>query len=116
MNVTSRILYLSPNGSGWGGSPAGAWEHHVWKAVSYTHLRAHETVLDLVCRLLLEKKKKKSIKIKKIIETYNKNIESSTKYKYSQKSQSPTQNYTLDINNMSPRDMLRILNIHKQTD
>ena len=26
-------------------------------AVSYTHLRAHETVLDLVCRLLLEKKK-----------------------------------------------------------
>ena len=29
-----------------------------WRiAVSYTHLRAHETVLDLVCRLLLEKKK-----------------------------------------------------------
>src|SRR5665811_2538215 len=27
-------------------------------SVSYTHLRAHETVLDLVCRLLLEKKKK----------------------------------------------------------
>ena len=27
-------------------------------AVSYTHLRAHETVLDLVCRLLLEKKQK----------------------------------------------------------
>src|SRR5665811_2602149 len=25
--------------------------------VSYTHLRAHETVLDLVCRLLLEKQK-----------------------------------------------------------
>ncbi len=25
-------------------------------AVSYTHLRAHETVLDLVCRLLLETK------------------------------------------------------------
>ena len=23
--------------------------------VSYTHLRAHETVLDIVCRLLLEK-------------------------------------------------------------
>ena len=32
--------------------------------VSYTHLRAHETVLDLVCRLLLEKKKKTN-KIKK---------------------------------------------------
>ena len=28
-------------------------------AVSYTHLRAHETVLDLVCRLLLEKNKNK---------------------------------------------------------
>ena len=28
-------------------------------AVSYTHLRAHETVLDLVCRLLLEKKNTK---------------------------------------------------------
>ena len=27
-----------------------------YRAVSYTHLRAHETVLDLVCRLLLEKK------------------------------------------------------------
>ena len=27
-------------------------------AVSYTHLRAHETVLDLVCRLLLEQKQK----------------------------------------------------------
>ena len=27
-------------------------------AVSYTHLRAHETREDLVCRLLLEKKKK----------------------------------------------------------
>eukprot|EP00656_Telonema_subtile_P013922 TRINITY_DN17078_c0_g2_i1.p1 TRINITY_DN17078_c0_g2~~TRINITY_DN17078_c0_g2_i1.p1 ORF type:complete len:471 (+),score=-5.35 TRINITY_DN17078_c0_g2_i1:142-1554(+) len=30
--------------------------------VSYTHLRAHETVLDLVCRLLLEKKKQKNKK------------------------------------------------------
>ena len=28
-----------------------------YTSVSYTHLRAHETVLDLVCRLLLEKKK-----------------------------------------------------------
>ena len=25
-------------------------------AVSYTHLRVHETALDLVCRILLEKK------------------------------------------------------------
>ena len=30
-------------------------------AVSYTHLRAHETVLDLVCRLLLEKKKQQRL-------------------------------------------------------
>ena len=30
-------------------------------AVSYTHLRAHETVLDIVCRLLLEKKKNTNI-------------------------------------------------------
>ena len=29
------------------------------RPVSYTHLRAHETVLDLVCRLLLEKKKER---------------------------------------------------------
>src|SRR5450759_3100605 len=32
----------------------------IWRRpVSYTHLRAHETRHDLVCRLLLEKKKKK---------------------------------------------------------
>src|SRR5450756_546303 len=31
--------------------------------VSYTHLRAHETRHDLVCRLLLEKKKKKKNQI-----------------------------------------------------
>ena len=31
-------------------------------AVSYTHLRAHETRHDLVCRLLLEKKKNKKQK------------------------------------------------------
>ena len=30
--------------------------------VSYTHLRAHETKANLVCRLLLEKKKKKIYK------------------------------------------------------
>ena len=28
-----------------------------WRSVSYTHLRAHETVLDLVCRPLLVQKK-----------------------------------------------------------
>ena len=32
--------------------------YYQWsKAVSYTHLRAHETRSNLVCRLLLEKKK-----------------------------------------------------------
>ena len=30
----------------------------VLTSVSYTHLRAHETKANLVCRLLLEKKKK----------------------------------------------------------
>src|SRR5674536_215845 len=33
-----------------------------YNAVSYTHLRAHETPEHLVCRLLLEKKKKKKKK------------------------------------------------------
>src|SRR5665811_1214964 len=31
-------------------------ELRAYQSLSYTHLRAHETVLDLVCRLLLEKK------------------------------------------------------------
>ena len=35
--------------------------------VSYTHLRAHETVLDLVCRLLLEKKNKGVIRFAKFL-------------------------------------------------
>src|SRR5665648_1233498 len=38
------------------------------RAVSYTHLRAHETRHDLVCRLLLEKKK--NIKLTKTNITY----------------------------------------------
>ena len=41
------------------GGPASTAFAHVlerYTPVSYTHLRAHETVLDLVCRLLLEKK------------------------------------------------------------
>ena len=36
-------------------------KEYPYVAVSYTHLRAHETVLDLVCRLLLEKKKTKQM-------------------------------------------------------
>ena len=35
--------------------------NHPIMTVSYTHLRAHETVLDLVCRLLLEKKKRQTL-------------------------------------------------------
>src|SRR5450756_2977185 len=35
------------------------WSCYGCSAVSYTHLRAHETRHDLVCRLLLEKKKTK---------------------------------------------------------
>ena len=42
--------------------------------VSYTHLRAHETVLDLVCRLLLEKKKNKIY--------YDQSNKHSTQYNY----------------------------------
>src|SRR5450759_5989650 len=34
------------------------WRTDASRSVSYTHLRAHETRHDLVCRLLLEKKKK----------------------------------------------------------
>ncbi|WDT36912.1 hypothetical protein PVA38_12455 [Streptococcus pneumoniae D39] len=37
-------------------SPRKNYYHRSPETVSYTHLRAHETVLDLVCRLLLEKK------------------------------------------------------------
>ena len=43
-------------GLGYGFNEGRAWQGKV-RAVSYTHLRAHETVLDLVCRLLLAKKK-----------------------------------------------------------
>ena len=37
------------------------WTLAPWRvSVSYTHLRAHETPEHLVCRLLLEKKKKQT--------------------------------------------------------
>ena len=38
--------------------------------VSYTHLRVHETVLDLVCRLMLDKKKKKNSRAAVELESY----------------------------------------------
>ena len=47
------------------------------RTVSYTHLRAHETVLDIVCRLLLEKKTKNKKK-KKVKKKNNAQISDST--------------------------------------
>ena len=38
-------------------------QYQKYITVSYTHLRAHETGRNLVCRLLLEKKKKEEYKI-----------------------------------------------------
>ena len=50
-------------GSGFGGiASALRLKAKGHKAVSYTHLRAHETKANLVCRLLLEKKKKQQSK------------------------------------------------------
>ena len=40
-----------------GTTPAPGVGRRLHEPVSYTHLRAHETVLDLVCRLLLAKQK-----------------------------------------------------------
>ena len=48
--------------------------HDHFTPVSYTHLRAHETVLDLVCRLLLEKKTNKKKKKKTYIVSSQHNI------------------------------------------
>ena len=51
----ARTCRRTSRRSGSSTNPAGWWCSA--RTVSYTHLRAHETVLDLVCRLLLEKKK-----------------------------------------------------------
>ena len=62
LNLTGTLgsydIFVNVNGGGFTGQ-AGAARHGISRAlpVSYTHLRAHETVLDIVCRLLLEKKK-----------------------------------------------------------
>src|SRR5674476_1094630 len=51
---------IEPHTRGWAPAPApGCLDVFRTGAVSYTHLRAHETGRNLVCRLLLEKKKKK---------------------------------------------------------
>src|SRR5665809_159934 len=52
----------APFGTAPSGSPNGATATTRGAPVSYTHLRAHETKANLVCRLLLEKKKKKKKK------------------------------------------------------
>src|SRR5678815_6106134 len=61
----STVLPFEENGSAVNGtsSTAGRDGHRdeTPPPVSYTHLRAHETPEHLVCRLLLEKKKKKSL-------------------------------------------------------
>src|SRR5660397_273227 len=51
-----QVFYSGP----WAAALIGAEQvPGVWiSPVSYTHLRAHETKANLVCRLLLEKKKK----------------------------------------------------------
>ena len=66
-SITPQIYF----GNEWLGWPIGTHNLHpapfdaqcvnCIDAVSYTHLRAHETVLDIVCRLLLENKKKDSV-------------------------------------------------------
>src|SRR5665648_404216 len=75
VTTTSGALVTVPPGQVVGGSPsprAGGWavrgvrgasdglagRRTLPAPVSYTHLRAHETRHDLVCRLLLEKKQK----------------------------------------------------------
>ena len=58
-------LILSKTGIHFSGAPISIHDSMASKSaspVSYTHLRAHETVLDLVCRLLLEQKNNKKKK------------------------------------------------------
>ena len=50
-----KISYTQMGAVTTGALIVGAIFYPLWGSVSYTHFRAHETVLDLVCRLLLEK-------------------------------------------------------------
>mgnify|MGYP003380408424 CR=1 FL=1 len=66
--VGAAALATATGASNTTGSPGAAGAGMVISGpVSYTHLRAHETVLDLVCRLLLEKKKDREENIKELL-------------------------------------------------
>ena len=54
VDQTGNVTFERIDREAFAASPAKSVDY---AAVSYTHLRAHETVLDIVCRLLLEKKK-----------------------------------------------------------
>ena len=56
------------------GGAAGRLQGRCPAPVSYTHLRAHETVLDLVCRLLLEKNNMSATKLHQANSINNGNI------------------------------------------
>ena len=52
LSFEAQVQGQEAPGSALGAVPGAGKALHL--AVSYTHLRAHATVLDLVCRLLLE--------------------------------------------------------------
>src|SRR5678815_934956 len=65
IHTVTSWLFATTYRAGWDSSNfgpyfvAGAFQAGCAGVISYTHLRAHETPEHLVCRLLLEKKKKK---------------------------------------------------------
>src|SRR5678810_754859 len=58
-SIDSSNVSVLELGCGGGNNASHLKAHFTMTPVSYTHLRAHETGRNLVCRLLLEKKKKK---------------------------------------------------------